>query len=135
MPEDINKLVPQRGLIDLSNPTSGDFGLDDYNLKFVFDDIVLVEYVDTSEDGGSVMRNGLYIPVNTLTKAWRKAKVILTGPNVQYAKVGDVVIFPNNLGVTVSNLDVEGVGRVKSGVFLNENRIFGICSSKQNDGI
>jgi hypothetical protein len=135
MPEDINKLVPQRGLIDLSNPTACDFGLDEYNLKFVFDDIVLVEYVDMSDDGGSVMRNGIFIPVNTLTKAWRKAKVVLTGPNVQYAKVNDVVIFPNNLGVTVSNLDVEGVGRVKSGVFLNESRIFGICTTKQNDGI
>jgi hypothetical protein len=130
MPEDINKLVPQRGLIDLSNPTAGDFGLDEYNLKFVFDDIVLVEYVDMSDDGGSVMRNGIFIPVNTLTKAWRKAKVVLTGPNVQYAKVNDVVIFPNNLGVTVSNLDVEGVGRVKSGVFLTESRIFGICTVK-----
>lgn len=135
MPADINKLVPQRGLIDLSAPMQGDFGLDDYNLKFVFDDIVLVEYVDMTNDGANIMRNGIFIPVNTLTKAWRKAKVILTGPNVMYAKPGDVVIFPNNLGVTVSNLDVEGVGRVTSGVFLNESRIFGICSSKENDSI
>ena len=76
------------------------------------------------------MRNGIVVPTNTLTKAWRKAKVILAGPNAKYAKKDDIVVFPSNLGVTVSNLDVTGKGKIKSGVFLNEDRVFGICKPK-----
>jgi cellobiose-specific phosphotransferase system component IIB len=130
MPLDIDLLPTTRSLIDLSSHSSGDFGLEDYELTFILDDIILVEYVDISSDGDSITRNGLFVPTNALTKAWRKARVILIGPNVKHAKKGDIVVFPNNLGVTVSNMDIEGYGKIKKGVFLNESRIFGICKSK-----
>ncbi len=126
----IDQLTPTRSLIDLSSHSSGDFGLENFELNFIFDDIVLVEYIDIAQDGDGVMRNGLYIPTNALSKAWRKAKVILVGPEVKYTKIGDIVIFPNNLGVTVSNMDISGYGKINSGIFLNENRIFGICKHK-----
>lgn len=128
----IDKLEPMRSLIDLSSHSEGDFGLENLELSFIFDDILLVEYVDTTNDGEGIVRNGIYIPTNTLTKAWRKAKVILVGPRAQYTKVGDIVVFPNNLGITVSNLDVSGYGRINGGVFLNESRVFGICKPKQD---
>ena len=67
-----------------------------------------------------------------LLKAWRKAKVILAGPKAEYAKVGDIVLFPSNLGVTVANIDVNGE-TVKKGIFLNEDRLFGICNLKNAD--
>ena len=130
MPLDIDLLPTTRSLIDLSSHSSGDFGLDDYELTFILDDIMLVEYVDISSDGDSITRNGLFVPTNALTKAWRKARVILIGPNVKHAKKGDIVVFPNNLGVTVSNMDIEGHGKIKKGIFLNESRIFGICKEK-----
>lgn len=131
----IDHLTPTRSLIDLSSHSSGDFGLDDYELNFIFDDIVLVEYIDTTSDGEGVLRNGIYVPANALNKAWRKARVILAGPQVKYTKVGDIVIFPNNLGVTVSNIDVTGYGKLKGAVFLNESRIFGICNTKKDGSI
>lgn len=131
----IDQLTPTRSLIDLSSHSSGDFGLENYELNFIFDDIVLVEYIDTTSTGDGIMRNGLYIPTNTLTKAWRKAKVILIGPQTKYTKVGDIVIFPNNLGVTVSNIDISGYGKINNAVFLNESRIFGICKPKQDGSI
>ncbi len=129
MPADIDKLTPTRSLIDLTKHSDGDFGLDNLELTFIFDDILLVEYIDETEDG-DILRNGIVVPTNTLTKAWRKAKVILAGPNAKYAKKDDIVVFPSNLGVTVSNLDVTGKGKIKSGVFLNEDRVFGICKPK-----
>jgi len=131
MPVNIDQLLPQRHTIDLSSHSDGDFGIDDFKLSFIFDDIVLVEYIDL--EGDNIKRNGLYIPTNALTKAWRKAKVILVGPKALYTKVGDIVLFPNNLGVTVANMDIEGHGLVQKGVFLNESRIFGICKPK-NEG-
>ena len=129
MPADIDKLTPTRSLIDLTKHSDGDFGLDNLQLTFIFDDILLVEYIDETEDG-DILRNGIVVPTNTLTKAWRKAKVILAGPNAKYAKKDDIVVFPSNLGVTVSNLDVTGKGKIKSGVFLNEDSVFGICKPK-----
>lgn len=135
MRANIDQIAPTRSLIDLSSHSEGDFGIRDYELSFIFDDILLVEYIDATNDGDGVIRNGIYVPTNALTKAWRKARVILAGPDAKYTKVGDIVIFPNNLGVTVSNIDIENVGPVKSGVFLNENRIFGICKPKNKDDI
>ena len=132
MPANIDILKPQEHLIDLSTHSEGDIGLpDDFELSFIFDDILLVEYIDESDEG-EIQRNGIYVPTNAITKAWRKAKVILAGPKAKYTKEDDIVIFPNNLGVTVSNLDISGKGTIKKGVFLNEDRIFGICKLKND---
>jgi hypothetical protein len=128
----IDNLATHKHLIDLSTHSDGDIGLtDDLELSFIFDDILLVEYVDETETG-EIVRNGIYVPTNAITKAWRKAKVILAGPDVKYTKVGDIVIFPNNLGVTVANISVTDRGVVKKGIFLNENRIFGKCKPKDD---
>ena len=128
----LDNVKHKKGMIDLDGNSEGFFGLDDYKLSFVFDDIVLVEFVDEVEDaqGSAVMRNGLYVPTNVNTKAWRKAKVVLVGPNVSFCKKDDIVIFPNDKGVTVSNMEIEGYGTVKKGMFLNEQRMFGIASKK-----
>jgi len=125
----IDNLAPTRSLIDLSNPDKGDFGIDDFELSFVFDDILLIEYIDETAEG-EVERNGILVPTNALTKAWRKGKVILAGPDAKYAKEGDIVIFPNNMGVTISGVDVTNRGKVTKGIFLNEERMFGICKQK-----
>jgi len=132
MSASIDLLPTQKHLIDLSSHSDGDFGLDDYKLSFVYGRIIAVEYIDLSTDGNSITRGGLYIPTNTLTKAWRKGKVILAGPEVQYAKVGDIVMFPNDLGATVANIEVEGYGTMKKGVFLTEDRLFGFCKPKED---
>lgn len=135
MPADIDQLETSRSLIDLQAHSQGDFGneLQDYSLRFIIDDVMLVEYVDVSADGKEILRNGIFVPVNAVTKAWRKAKVVLAGPNVKYAKVGDVVVFPNDKGIPVSNIAVHGYGKVKNGIFLNEQRIFGICEPLTNE--
>tara|TARA_R110000787_G_scaffold91325_2_gene192609 strand:+ start:20 stop:415 length:396 start_codon:yes stop_codon:yes gene_type:complete len=126
----IDTLATQKHLIDLTANSEGDIGLtDDFELNFIFDDILLVEYVDENATG-EIQRNGIFVPTNAVNKAWRKAKVILKGPKAEYVEVGDVVIFPHNLGVAISNLDVNGT-KVKKGIFLNEDRLFGICTLKK----
>ncbi len=125
----IDTLATQKHTVDLSSHSEGDVGLpDDFELTMIFDDILLVEYIDENAEG-EIERNGIFIPTNAVTKAWRKAKVILAGPKAEYANVGDIVIFPSNLGLTVSNLDVNGT-TLKKGIFLNEDRLFGICNLK-----
>ena len=136
MVADIDMLGPvPKSLIDFSSLPKNSFNsvFYGYNLKTVLDDILLCTFVDETEDGTSIIRNGLHVPVNTDTKAWRIGEVILAGPNVKYAKKGEYVCFPNNLGVPVANIDIEGYGTLKKGIFLNEQRIFGICSLRGDD--
>jgi hypothetical protein len=125
----------QKSHIDLSDrnlPT--DFGItDDYVFSALIDDVVLVEFADIIEDGiggQALSRGGIAIPLSHVQSAWRKGRVILIGPRVQYTKVGDIVVFPNNMGIDISNLEVAGHGKLKNGHFLNEQRIFGICHAK-----
>jgi len=131
----IDQLGPQKSLIDFSALPKNSFNsvFYGYNLKQVLDDILLVEYVDQTADGREIIRNGIHVPVNAETKAWRIGKVILAGPNVRFTKVDDYVCFPNNLGVPVANLDIDGHGTLSAGIFLNEQRIFGICSVRTDD--
>lgn len=104
-----------------------------YNLKQVLDDVILAIFIDESEDGKEIVRNGILVPINAETKAWRLGKVVLAGPSVRHAKAGDVICFPNNLGVPISNIDVDGYGKIKKGIFINEQRIFGICSNREDN--
>jgi cellobiose-specific phosphotransferase system component IIB len=133
-PASIDLLKPLHSHIDLSDrnlPT--DFGLEDYVLSKLMDDVMLIEFCDleSGEDGAEyVLRGGIAIPVNQVHNMWRKGKVILKGPNVRYTEVGEIVLFPANMGIQVSNVEVEGFGKIQKGLFLNEQRMFGICKVK-----
>ena len=108
----IDLLTPKRSLIDLSVPTEGSF------------DSAIIGYqmCTLMED----------IPLNVDTKAWRIGEVLLAGTKTEYVKVGDHICFPNNLGIPISNIEVEGIGKVRKGIFLNESRIFGIVTPFEN---
>lgn len=127
VPTEMDNLKQNRSLIDLESNSDGDFGLSNYSLSFLFDDVLLVEVIDELRDaqGSVIERNGVFIPVNAETKAWRKGKVVLVGPLARWTNVGDIVFYPNDKGASVSNIDVEGYGKVKIGMFLNEQRLFG----------
>ena len=134
IPSHLDNLQQCKGLIDLDGNSEGFFGLGEYTLEKLLDDIILIEYVDEVTDGaGSVIeRNGLFVPTNTLMKAWRKGRVLIAGPNVKYCKISDIVIFPNDKGASVANIDIKladgSTHKIKKGMFLNEQRIFGVCS-------
>lgn len=127
---DIDSLGPiQKSLIDLSNPHNQSFDsiLRGFSLSKILSDIILVEYTDFGDENGStIMRNGIAIPLNAATQAWRIGKVVLAGESINLVKVGDYVCFPNNMGVQIGNLIIDGHGKIDKGVFLNEQRIFGV---------
>jgi cellobiose-specific phosphotransferase system component IIB len=133
-PISIDALKPLRSHIDLSDrslPT--DFGMEDYVLCKLMADVMLLEFCDlqSGEDGVEyVMRGGIAIPVTQVHNMWRKGRVVLKGPNVRYTEVGEIVMFPANMGVQITNIEVEGCGSVKKGLFLNEQRMFGVCKVK-----
>lgn len=114
-----------KGVIQLEAYADKPFELDDWELVSVLDDILLVQYIDSSDDGREVMRNGIYVSVDVTTHVWRVGKVILAGPNCRFTSVGDHVVFPNDKGIRASNIN-----GIKNAVFLNEPRVFGVCTPK-----
>ena len=123
-------VTAKRSLIDLETYENDTFSLNGYKLSSVLDDILLVQYIDLGDDGKSVVRNGIHIPLSQVQKTWRLARVVLAGPLAKYAKVGDIVCFPDDKGIKVDNICVVGLGAsVRNCVFLNEQRIFGVCEA------
>jgi len=125
----------KRSLIDLDTYQDTDtFSLHGYKLNRVMDDIVLAQYVDLSEDGSSVIRNGIHIPLAQVRRTWRMARIILVGPKCNYTKPGDIVCFPDDKGIKVDNLSVTGFdSSIRNCLFLNEDRFFGICEEIEPD--
>lgn len=97
---------------------------EDYEITELLGDTLQVEYADVDPaDGRSLIRNGIVLPDSVVEqKAWRVGKVILAGPGTRQVKKGHFVIFPGDKGLPAIKKD----GRMS--VFLNEERIFGICA-------
>ena len=97
---------------------------EDYEVVELLGDVIMAEYADVAADGKSLVRNGIILPNEVVDKrAWRVGKVLLVGPNAKQVKIGHHIIFPGDKGI---------VGIQKGGktvIFLNEERIFGICAS------
>jgi co-chaperonin GroES (HSP10) len=113
------------GKIQIDHYLGQDFNLDGWKLTKVLDDILMCQYIDVSEDGTEVKRGSIYVPINAVNFTWRLAKVVLAGPDCKTVKEGDVVVFPNDKGIQVANMN-----DLKHVVFLNESRIFGVCQLK-----
>ena len=113
------------GVIQIDNYKSQSLELDGWTLEKVLDNILMVQYLDLNEDGTEVNRNGIWLPINAVNHVWRIGKVILAGPDCRTVKEGDNVVFPNDKGIQVANLN-----DLKHIVFLNEDRIFGVCKVK-----
>jgi hypothetical protein len=96
---------------------------EDFEIVELLGDVIQVVYADTAQDGRSLVRNGIILPEEVVdNKSWRIGKVVLAGPNTKQVKQGHYVIFPGDKGI--KGIQKDG----KLNVFLNEERIFGICT-------
>jgi len=115
LPNENNGLVEIEAYKEYPLPT-------DYEITSVLEDVIMAEYADVSEDGASVIRNGIHLPQNVIDqRAWRVAKAVLVGP-LATVKPGDFFIFPGDKGL--ASIKKNG----KQVIFINEKRIFGMCT-------
>ena len=129
MSANIDQLTPTKSIIDLTNHSDNDFGLAEYDLCNLFDDLLLAEFADETLDG-DIMRDGVIVPSNTIQRAWRIGKVILAGYGCKNVSAGDHIIFPHDKGIPISGITIEGYGKLSHGIFLNEERLFGAVKPK-----
>jgi cellobiose-specific phosphotransferase system component IIB len=131
----IDKIPVSKSIIDLSSHSGSSFDsiFTGYNLEKILDDVILAEFTDLAGEKDEIVRNGIIVKTNAMTNAWRLAKVILLGPNCKLVKKNDIIMFPNNMGVQINKIDVVDHGLVKHGIFINEQRIFGVCQPRKNE--
>lgn len=113
------------GKVQLDNYIGNELNLDGWNITKVLDDILMCQYIDVNEDGTEIRRGSIWVPINTVNFTWRLAKVLLAGPDCKTVKENDIIVFPNDKGISVANMN-----NLKNVVFLNEGRIFGVCESE-----
>jgi co-chaperonin GroES (HSP10) len=113
------------GKVQLDHYQGQSLELDDWKLDKVLDDILMCQYADINDDGTEVKRGSIWVPINVVNHAWRIGKVTLVGPDAKQVKVGQHIIFPGDKGLV--GLNRKG----KTVVFLNEQRIFGICKAQK----
>jgi hypothetical protein len=113
------------GKVQLDNYIGHEMNLEGWSLTKVLDDILMCQYIDVNEDGTEIKRGSIWVPINTVNFTWRLAKVLIAGPDCKTVKKDDVVMFPNDKGIQVANMN-----GLKNVVFLNESRIFGVCEPK-----
>ena len=96
---------------------------DEYEITDLLGDTIMAEFIDMA--GDNLVRNGIVLPEGVADqKAWRVAKAVIVGPASTQVKVGDIIMFPGDRGLPGIKKDGKQV------VFLNEERIFGICKKK-----
>ena len=121
-----------RGLVEIEQ--YGNAALpEDYEITEVLDDVIMAEYADIAGNGREIIRNGLFIPEEVVDqKAWRVGRVIITGPNVKNKTLrtpGATFIFPGDRGLRSIRQDGKQI------LFINEDRIFGVCVPKSGANI
>lgn len=133
---DIKSVPTRKSEINLDKGLyTGDIGLgNEYYADLVYDDIILVKYIDINL-GGQREEGGLIIPELTNDLHWRKGEVLMVGPLVQNCKPGDLVVFPNDKGLpstTISFLNKNGkVEEATNVIFLNEHKLFARIQKKE----
>lgn len=117
----------QKSMINITGADASNLSIiaGEYALSAVMDDILFVKYVDGNA-GEKQLSSGLIMAASQTKNLWRVGKVILAGPKAKVVP-GALVIFPNNLGITIKDLTIVGEGVVPEGIFLNENRLFGVA--------
>ena len=114
-----------KGLVQMESYAHTAMDLEGWDVQQTLDDIVMVQFVDINEDGTMVKRGSMFVPIAAAPQVWRVGRVILKGPNCKYVKVGDNVIFPNDKGIQVREMN-----GLKNIAFLNEQRLFGTCKAR-----
>lgn len=138
MSANIDQITPTESLIDLSRYVGEEFVLPDHAINTLFDDIILAEFVDVSPDGNAIKRGDIWIPLNTAPRAWRVAKALVVGSGCKNINVNDLIVFPGDRGIPVSKLqytsnETGDTSIVTNGIFVNEERLFGVCSLIDNE--
>ena len=84
----VDQLPVQKSLIDLSTHSQNSFNsvFVGYDLVDILEDIILIEFADTGGGANTIVRNGILVPVNAETNAWRIGKVILCGNGCRLVK-------------------------------------------------
>jgi hypothetical protein len=77
-----------------------------WKIKNLYKDALWVQLID-EPDADTIVKNGITIPVSKSKGLYRLGKVLMCGPDVKHATVGEFIRFPQGVG-TPYEQSVEG---------------------------
>jgi co-chaperonin GroES (HSP10) len=116
-----------KGMIEVERYAGADFNVDtDFAISKLLFDTLLVHFEDGDAD--TKLKGGIHVPIGAQeqAKVWRTGKVLMAGTGAKQVKAGDYVTFPNDKGINIKAVNVDGVGVVPHCIFIAEDRIFSI---------
>lgn len=118
-----------RSVIDLEKYEGAfaDSKFNEWEVVSLLDDTLMVSYLDSPEgESRFVNRGGVFVDTKSLNKSslFRIGEIMLSGPRATL-KAGTVILFPDDKGLKAANINGK-----KNVVFLNEARVFGVVSRK-----
>lgn len=90
----------------------------EFEFQAVFGDMLMAEIIDENEHG-EIYRDGIWVSQDITKKLWRRAKVVLIGPDCEGIEIGDQVAYPSDRGIPMVSADK------KKYIFLDMSRLFG----------
>lgn len=101
---------------------------DEWEIKGVTGDILMVEYADATSDGELINRGGILVNAQVSQHVWRVGRIVKAGPGAsEQAKVGEYVMFPSDKGIPCTKF------AGKDYIFINEERVFAFVEPKVID--
>ena len=88
----VNKLYKTEKIVNY------DLDLSRWKIKNLYKDTLWVQLLD-EPDADTIVRNGITIPISQTKGLFRLGKVLMSGPDVNYAKEGEIVRFAQNVGM------------------------------------
>lgn len=68
-----------------------------WNIKKLYKDTLWVQMID-DPDADTIMRNGISIPISQSKGLYRLGRILMAGPDVKHAQVGEYIRFSSGLG-------------------------------------
>jgi co-chaperonin GroES (HSP10) len=75
-----------------------DLDLSKWKIKQLYKDVLWVQLLDEPA-ADTIVKNGIALPVSQTKGLFRLGKVIMCGPDTQYAKVGEIIRFSQGVGM------------------------------------
>lgn len=114
-----------KGLAEIDKYKGVRIPLEQYEITQTLGDIIMAEYCDCDDTGDFIERDGILVSNDISQHTWRFAEVKIAGTGCsEEIKPGVIIMFPSDKGIPIV------IRGEKPKVFLNEERIFGICKKK-----
>lgn len=104
---------------------------DEWELVTPLHNVVVLRYADVSENGERNEGGILLLEGSKEKNPWRQAEVLAAGPDCTCVKKGEFVMLAAHKGIPVSDIWIDGYGKVENAVITDEKSIHSVIRKRK----